>query len=145
MNLSKVVSMVSNKEHFTAISDYVDFCDRFLEFAASGLQAVIVSQNEPHYCFYQYKKDGHFNVTRPINSLLMYDATNSRVIRSRFLKTLRQAKDIPLEDAASRQVICNSIYTLQQSIGAALDALPAGKSNNARKSTAIFLSGWFAC
>jgi hypothetical protein len=111
----------------------VDFCERFLDFAAHGLQAVIVSQNESHYRFYQYKKDGHFNVTRPINSQLMYEAADSRVIRSGFLRTLRQAKDISAEDEENRRLLRNSIYTLQQSIGAALDALPAGKSNNARK------------
>jgi hypothetical protein len=133
MNLNKPVTVVSNKENFTKISDYVDFCSWFLDFVAHGLQATIVSQNETHYQFYQYKKDGHFNVTRPINSQLMYDATGSRFIRSCFLKILRQAKDLPPEDAESRRVICNSIYTLQQSIGATLDALPAGKSNNARK------------
>ena len=98
MNLRELVAIASDKENFTKISDYVDFCVRFLDFAAHGLQAVIVSQNESHYRFYQYKKDGHFNVTRPINSDLMYDAANSHVIRSRFLKTLRQAKDIPAED-----------------------------------------------
>ena len=133
MNLNKLVAIASDKNNFTKISEYVDFCDRFLEFAARGLQAVIISQNESHYCFYQYKKDGHYNVTRPVNSLLMYDAASNLVIRSRFLKTLRQARDIPLEDLEPRRVIRNSIYTMQQAIGAALDALPAGKSNTARK------------
>jgi hypothetical protein len=133
MNLRGLIATVSDKENFVKISDYIDFCVRFLDFAAHGLQAVIVSQNESHYCFYQYKKDGHFNVTRPVNSNLMYDAASSHLIKSRFLKTLRQAKDIPMEDEDGRRLIRNSIYTMQQSIGAALDALPAGKSNNARK------------
>ena len=133
MKLNNLVAIASDKTNFTKLSDYVDFCVQFLDFASRGLQAVIVSQNEPHYRFYQYKKDGHFNVTRPINSQLMYDAASSRLIKSRFMKTLRQARDIPADDNESRRLICNSIYTIQQSIGAALDALPAGKSNNARK------------
>jgi hypothetical protein len=133
MNLRTLVATVSDKGNFVKIPDYIDFCSRFLEFAANGLQAVIVSQNEPHYCFYQYKKDGHFNVTRPLNSNLMYDVASSHLIKSRFLKTLRHAKDIPAQDDESRRLIRDSIYTMQQSIGAALDALPAGKSNNARK------------
>jgi len=87
MNLRGLVAIASDKTNFVKVSDYVDFCVRFLEFAAHGLQAV----------------------------------------------TLRQARDIPSEDDESRRLICNSIYTVQQSIGAALDALPAGKSNNARK------------
>ena len=133
MNLAKLVAVASDKTNFTTIADYVDFCLRFLEFAARGLQAVVVSQNETHYRFYQYKDDGHFNLTRPINSKLMYDAAHSPVIKSRFLNTLRQARDIPSDDDESRRIIGNSIYTIQQSIGAALDALPAGRSNNARK------------
>ena len=133
MNLRRLVATASDKTNFTKISDYVDFCVRFLEFAAHGLQALIVSQNESHYRFYQYKKDGHFNVTRPINSHLMYDAATSHIIKSRFVKTLLQARDIPANDAKNRCIIRNSIYTIQQSIGAALDALPAGRSNNARK------------
>ena len=133
MNVTKLVAIASDKTNFTTVADYVDFCLRFLEFAADGLQAVIVSQNEPHYCFYQYKKNGHFNVTRPINSRMMYDAAHSRVIKSRFLKTVQEARDISPDDDDSRRIICHSIYTIQQSIGAVLDALPAGRSNNARK------------
>jgi hypothetical protein len=133
MKLDKLVSIATKKTHFTRIADYIDFCVQFLEFASHGLQAVIVSQNEPHYRFFQYKKDGHFNVTRPLNSRLMYDASSCHLIKSRFIKTLKQARDIPSEDQKNRDIIRNSIYTIQQSIGAALDALPAGKSNNARK------------
>jgi len=43
------------------------------------------------------------------------------------------AKSIDVGDVTRRFLICRAIYTLQQSIGAALDALPAGKSNTARK------------
>jgi hypothetical protein len=133
MNLRQLVAVASDKERFKTISAYVDFCLRYLEFVADGLQAVIVSRNEPNYRFYQYKKDGHYNVTRPVNADLMYDADSGRSIGSRFLKTLRQAGDIAPDDEASRRLIRNSIYTIQQSIGAALDALPSGKSNVARK------------
>jgi hypothetical protein len=34
---------------------------------------------------------------------------------------------------ANREIVNRSIYTMQQSIGASLDALPAGESNRARK------------
>ena len=40
-----------------------------------------------------------------------------------------KASDTP----ANRELVNRSVYTIQQSIGAALDALPAGKSNTARK------------
>ena len=63
----------------------------------------------------------------------MYDAETSRNVTSRFLKTIMAAREIPCDDCKSRDIIRNSIYTIQQSIGAALDAFPAGKSNTARK------------
>jgi hypothetical protein len=133
MNLKQLLTKASRKENFTCLSDYLDFCVRFLEFVEEGLQAVIISQNEQHYCFYQFKRDGLFNITRPINSHLMYGAKNQTLLESRFLKTLKNAKDIGLDDEKNRAIIRNSIYTIQQSIGAVLDALPAGKSNTARK------------
>jgi hypothetical protein len=63
----------------------------------------------------------------------MYDAQSARNIASDFLPVLRNAGDISEKDSNQRALICNSIYTIQQTIGAALDALPAGKSNTARK------------
>jgi len=60
-----------SQEKFQSISDYTDFCLRYLEFIQTELQAVIVSRNENHYRFFQYKKNGTYNVTRPINSNLM--------------------------------------------------------------------------
>ncbi|MGD0897496.1 MAG: hypothetical protein ABR915_06640 [Thermoguttaceae bacterium] len=133
MRLKELVHRAADKGNFTALSDYLDFSTRFLTFLEHGLQAVIVSQNESHYRFFQYKQEGHFNVTRPINSHLMYSSQNADTLRKRFLDTLRNARDIAIRDSESRQVICRSIYTIQQSIGAALDALPAGQSNTARK------------
>lgn len=132
MNLSKIVQLASNKEKFLTIGDYINFCKAYLEFAAEGLQAVIVSQNENHYRFYQYKRDGHFNITRPINSALIYSIKDVSKIDGDFLKVLREVKNLGKDDSA-RDILRRGIYTIQQSIGAALDALPAGKSNTARK------------
>lgn len=133
MKLDQLIKRASDKNNFTSLADYVEFCRRFLEFSARGLQAVIVSQNESHYCFFQYKADGHFNITRPINSELMYKAGDEHLVSTRFLSALRQAKELSPKDKNSRSIIRNSIYTVQQSIGATLDALPAGSSNTARK------------
>lgn len=115
------------------MENYIEFCQQYLDFAASGLQAVIVSQNEQNYCFFQYRQDGNFNITRPINSHLMYSAENSDIVTEHFLEILLSAKDIAETDDNNRAVIRNSIYTIQQTIGATLDALPSGKSNTARK------------
>lgn len=132
MNLAKIVRIASNKEKFLTIKDYINFCKIYLEFAVDGLQAVIVSQNENHYRFYQYKRDGHFNITRPINANLIYRIEDVSKIDRDFLKVLKAVKDLG-KDESSRDIIKRGIYTIQQSIGAALDALPSGQSNTARK------------
>ena len=97
------------------------------------MQAVIVSQNENHYQFYQYDKTGNFQITRPINSNLMYDAGSFEISCREFLKILKAPKDIDINNLEARKIINNATYTIQQSIGAALDGLAAGKSNTARK------------
>ena len=74
MSLSNLVNHATDKERFHTVDNYIDFCARYLEYVETGLQARIVSQNESHYQFFQYKQDGSFNITRPINSRLMYDA-----------------------------------------------------------------------
>jgi hypothetical protein len=133
MNITELVELATNKNNFLTLENYIEFCQEYLDFAASGLQAVIVSQNEQNYCFFQYLQDGHFNITRPINSHLMYSAENSDMVKEHFLDILLNARDIAETDENNRAIIRNSIYTIQQSIGATLDALPSGKSNTARK------------
>ena len=63
MNLKNIIKRATNKEKFLSISDYADFCLIYLEFIKTKLQAVIVSQNETHYRFFQYQQDGTYNVT----------------------------------------------------------------------------------
>jgi len=134
MSLKSLLDFVSNKQNFSNLNAYIGFCQRYLDFIANGgLQAVIVSRNEQQYRFFQYKKDGYFNITRPINANLMYDTHSAQKIASDFLSTLKNAGEIPENNTEQRAFICNSIYTIQQTIGAALDGLPAGQSNTARK------------
>ncbi len=135
MSLQKLVEFALNKTNFTDLENFIDFARRYLEFASSpeSLQAVIVSRNEQHYRFFQYKAEGNYNITRPINSNLLIGSAESHRLSGDFLKAMDSACDIELEDRESRLLICNSIYTIQQTIGATLDALPAGKSNTARK------------
>jgi hypothetical protein len=133
MKLTDLVNHAVDKNRFHTIQDYISFAERYLEFVQTGLQAQIVSQNETHYRFYQYKQDGHFNITRPINTKLIYDAEGFAKGTKDFLQTLNQLRDREHPDNAQRQVVISTIYTLQQAIGAALDALPSGRSNQARK------------
>ncbi|MFZ5533235.1 MAG: hypothetical protein ACOY5H_06860 [Pseudomonadota bacterium] len=133
MSLSNLVNHATDKERFHTVDNYIDFCARYLEYVETGLQARIVSQNESHYQFFQYKQDGSFNITRPINSRLMYDADGFSQAAHQFLLTLEQLRDGQRPSGDLRENLIRTIYTLQQSVGAALDGLPAGKSNQARK------------
>ena len=133
MKLKSIVANAIDKKKFVDLNDYLEFCRIYLDYAAEHLQAVIVSQNENHYCFYQYDSTGDFQITRPINLKIMYDANGFSEAGKEFLKILKNAKDISLKDVASRKILNNGTYTIQQSIGAALDGLKVGKSNTARK------------
>ncbi|MBF0098153.1 MAG: hypothetical protein HQM04_07485 [Magnetococcales bacterium] len=133
MNLSDLVAYATDKARFCSVDNYIEFCARYLEFIETGLQARIVSQNESHYQFFQYGEEGSFNITRPVNSRLMYSADAFAGAKKSFLMTLAQLRDAQKPDDDLRENIIRTIYTIQQSIGAALDGLPAGKSNHARK------------
>jgi hypothetical protein len=133
MNLDDLLSNATNKEKFLKLRDYIAFCARYLEFVEIGLQARIISQNESHYQFFQYRQEGNFNITRPLNSQLMYDAEAFTNAARQFMHTIKQLRDTEWPSDESRQNVIRTIYTIQQSIGAALDALPSGMSNQARK------------
>jgi len=133
MTLRKLVNIATNKNKFQSISDYTNFCLMYLEFIKTELQAVIVSRNENQYRFFQYKKNGTFNVTRPINSDLMLSYEDFESSQEQFLELLANIKSKETKQRNSRKLLNNYIYTCQQSIGATLDALPANKSNTARK------------
>jgi hypothetical protein len=133
MNLKKLVAIAANKRKFEKLEDYLGFAREFLTFSDRGLQAVIVSRNEPHYNFWQYRQDGGYNVTRPINSRLMFAPAECDQALANFVALLASLRDKNADTPTNRVLLNRSIYTLQQCIGAALDALSAGKSNTARK------------
>jgi len=132
MKLSQLVAWAKNKNRFQNLDDYSSFCEEYLSFIFDGLQAVIVSQNENHYRFFQYREDGNFNVSRPINSNLMIPIEEFHSAKQEFNYAMRHIREMK-EDTQRRALINRFIYTCQQMIGAALDALPAGESNKARK------------
>lgn len=133
MKLSQLTDKAINKRNFLDLEAYINFCGEYLNYIQCNLQATIVSQNETHYRFYQYNEEGHFQITRPINSKLMFDADRFTRIAKDFVYLLNNIRDIKKDDQNSRDIINKSTYTIQQSIGCVLDALPAGTSNTARK------------
>ena len=133
MSLEKLVTHTLNKDNFLTIENYLDFPKHYLEFIKNNLQAVIVSRNENHYQFFQYKKDGTYNVTRPINSNLLYSLEEFDALTADFTGLLNNIRGKGLDSPENRLMVNRIIYSAQQSIGACLDALPANKSNTARK------------
>ncbi|MFZ0053074.1 MAG: hypothetical protein WAK96_14960 [Desulfobaccales bacterium] len=133
MTLGDLVNFAINKQQFLTLQNYIDFCARYLNFVQTGLQAQIVSQNENHYCFYQYRQEANFNITRPINTRLMYNVCTFAAGARQFLETLADLRDRQRPADTAREAVIRTIYTIQQTIGAALDALPSGQSNTARK------------
>ena len=137
MTLTELVGRASNKTNFAELADYIDFCNSFWDFVSQSgsIQAEIVSRNENHYRFLQYKENGSYNVTRPLNFNLLYSGKSARSATKKFLAILKTVKSsrTSIDTPANRELINRGIYTIQQAIGASLDALPAGKSNTARK------------
>lgn len=133
MSLSGLVEHASDKTKFETIESYVAFATAFLEYVPPTLQAVIVSRNEPHYTFWQYPNEGRFGVTRPINSTLMFTAEDEDRFNGDFLRILSSLREDGVDTKENRECLNRSVYTIQQCIGAALDALPEGMSNKARK------------
>jgi hypothetical protein len=132
MKLDGLVKTASNKENFTELKHYVDFCLEFIGFIGTpgAIQAEIVSRNETHYRFIQFK-NADFSISRPLNSNLLYSSKIVKANLRQFLKVLDAIKTS--DTSGNREIVNRSVYTIQQSIGAALDALPAGQSNTARK------------
>jgi hypothetical protein len=85
MTLEDLLRQASNKENFTELGDYVEFCRQFLEFIATpgAIQAEIVSGNETHYRFIQFK-NAEFSISRPINSKLLYTRGVAKANLSKF-------------------------------------------------------------
>ncbi len=133
MNLNQLINKAKDKSNFVDSKAYIAFCDEYLNYISHNLQATIVSQNENHYQFYQYNEEGNFQITRPINSNLMFNANTFAKASEEFLKALQNIKNIDKEDQSIRHILNNTTYTIQQCIGSALDGLPAGQSNTARK------------
>ena len=134
MKIEDLSTWATDKDKFLSVPAFIDFARAFLEYRAStGFQAELVAQNTPEYRFFQYHEDASFQITRPINTNLYYQADSFDEALKAFHTVLESVNDASAPSTMERDAFTNVIYTCQQSIGAALDALPAGKSNRARK------------
>ncbi|MDE0518624.1 MAG: hypothetical protein OXH36_03585 [Bdellovibrionales bacterium] len=133
LNLKSLLKKSTDKSNFKSLDDFFNFANEYLEFIETGLQAQIIAQNETNYTFFQYKKDGQYNISRPINSDLFLTINKYQKAISK-IKTLLKSKDkIKGANKTNRDFLKKCIYTTQQTVGACLDALPVGESNKARK------------
>ena len=76
MSIVNLLSCVIDKKKFESINDYIAFCSEFLKFSETGFQKKIISKNESHYQFFQYKKDGNFNKIHVVGT-----ASFSQIVR----------------------------------------------------------------
>lgn len=132
MKLVRLLEWAQDKARFASVNDYANFCENYLDFISDGLQAVIVSKNENQYRFFQYREEGAFNTTRPINANLMLCRETFSESKRVFFDVLPHIRDAG-NNPVVRQTINKFVYSCQQAIGATLDALPSGRSNTARK------------
>ena len=110
MKLQNIVEMATNKSKFADLNGYVNFCRIYLEYISKNLQATIISQNENYYYFYQYDKDGDYQITRPINSNLMYDINSFDKIAKKFIRLLKNVQEIGEKNTEQRNPFKFHLY-----------------------------------
>lgn len=133
MTIQQMTQHITARQHFKTLREYEDFAMAFLDFVEGGLQARIVCQNEVNYQFFQYKEDCGFNISRPINSDLFGRAETFEKSIKTFNDVITALKKGLVPDVKTRPIFSSVVYTLQQCIGVALDALPASSANQAKK------------
>jgi len=134
MKIAELSRRATKKENFRALTDYIDFSVMFQEMLkGDSVQARIVARNESNYQFFQYKDSVDFAITRPINSNIFLESTEFSEAVAKFPEILSNLKSSRKNEDDTRSLFTKMIYTVQQSIGASLDALPAAETNTARK------------
>lgn len=134
-SITQLRDFARNKDNFHSINNYLTFCKHFIEFIdnSQNYQAKIIARNESNYQFIQYNEQVSFQITRPINSKLFLTSNNIESSLSLYANVLKEKELLINLSAPERKILNNSIYTIQQSIGCALDALPASDNNTGKK------------
>lgn len=132
--LRHLADFAAEKANFTTVANYTNFCRRLADYRHDvGFQAEIVAQNKNQYRFFQFKQDGNHQISRPVNDELFihYDHVDDDLaLFNEAFHVIEQGEEVTAEH---RRVIQHGIYTCQQSIGIALDALPGPRQQSARK------------
>jgi len=131
--IKELTSFVTSKKHLVTLQEYRDFALEFLDFLEQGLQATIICQNEHNYKFFQFREDCDYNISRPVNEDLFGSRSTFEDDYRRFENALEKINGKKSGSKADRAVFNSIVYTLQQCIAVALDALPASSANQAKK------------
>lgn len=62
MNITALLAIARDKSNFRSVSNYIDFCDRFVSNIDKSIHCKIVSQNENNYRFIQFSADASYNI-----------------------------------------------------------------------------------
>ena len=92
MKLSELGLIVKDRKNFKDLRDYYDLCEEYLNFIIFGLQAKIISKNHTNYIFFQYKEDGNYAITRPINTQLYIDYPDFDKRKNDFKNSIKNPK-----------------------------------------------------
>jgi len=134
MKLGELQEIVIKHENFNSFADCAKFAGEFLKYVRDNKQAVIVSQNEHNYHFFQFNEEAHYTISRPFNDdlIIEYDDFNNclEVVTEDF-ELFRNYKDKAKSYIKDPMIIDRVLYTIQQTIGFALDTLTS--NNKARK------------
>lgn len=134
MRISQLRDIATDRTQFNHLEDFTNYCQHYLEFISDpkNIQARIIAQNENQYFFMQYGKEGNYQITRPINAELFLDIESfeSNLILLKGIIDNYKTYEATIE---GRLCVNSILYTIQQSLGSTLDALPVGQLNKARK------------
>lgn len=134
MKAQELSKWATDKSRFSTPMDFTDFCRAFLEYrAGGGFQAELVARNTPKYRFFQYASDADYQLSRPVNTELFYEVSEFDAALGLFGEALEISRNGEPASNEHREALSRVIYTSQQAIGVSLDALPAARSNTARK------------
>lgn len=131
-DIEALASFAVELTSFNSLDAYADFCWKYLEYFKERKPDVVRAKNEPDYIFLQYRDTADYAISRPINTKLFLSVNQFNSAYSQLRASLRDIQSIK-NNRMARCNINRTIYTIQQSIGAALDALPSESSNRARK------------
>lgn len=134
MKLKELQDIVIQHDGFKNFMDCANFAGEFLRYINDSDPTVIVSQNEYNYHFFQFDEESKYAISRPFNSDLIVEASEfEKSLKTvvDYFKLLKDRKEKAKDYIDNPILIDRVLYTIQQTVGFALDTL--NSNNKARK------------